>query len=174
MEQSPLTRVCDSQQRRHTPQTQKTPNDHRHRRFIRPQRDTTTTTTSTMSRQQQQRNRRRRTRGREEGGQNHGGQNHPGGFGFPQFFQNFRQSFDNIVHDFSNIAEGAARRTPTPRQHQQQQQQPQQQQPQQNPFSSQPAPPASARAIRQLPTIRVAPEDLVDPNNRECCICLEE
>ena len=123
-----------------------------------------------MSRQQQPRNRRRRARGREEGGQNHGGQNHPGGFGFPQFFQNFRHSFDNMVHDFSNIAEGAARRIPTPHQHQQQQQQ----QPQQNPFSSQPAPPASARAIRQLPTIRVAPEDLVDPNNRECCICLEE
>ncbi|CAJ1967037.1 unnamed protein product [Cylindrotheca closterium] len=34
-------------------------------------------------------------------------------------------------------------------------------------------PPASARAIRQLPTICVTPEDLVDPNNRECCICLE-
>eukprot|EP00980_Cylindrotheca_fusiformis_P008770 scaffold1869_cov122-Cylindrotheca_fusiformis.AAC.32 len=35
-------------------------------------------------------------------------------------------------------------------------------------------PPASSRAIRQLPTIRVSPEDLVDPSNRECCICLEE
>mmetsp|Transcript_10781 Transcript_10781/g.26066 ORF Transcript_10781/g.26066 Transcript_10781/m.26066 type:complete len:580 (+) Transcript_10781:110-1849(+) len=41
---------------------------------------------------------------------------------------------------------------------------------QQNP---QGAPPASAKAIRQLPTICVSPEDLVDPNNRECCICLE-
>eukprot|EP00934_Nitzschia_sp_Nitz4_P008036 Nitzschia sp. Nitz4//scaffold290_size23356//3169//5117//NITZ4_008486-RA/size23356-augustus-gene-0.33-mRNA-1//1//CDS//3329546087//8026//frame0 len=34
-------------------------------------------------------------------------------------------------------------------------------------------PPASARAIRQLPTIVVTPEDLVDETNRECCICLE-
>jgi hypothetical protein len=42
------------------------------------------------------------------------------------------------------------------------------------PESSRPAPPASARAIRQLPMIRVAPEDLVEPCNRECCICLEE
>lgn len=41
---------------------------------------------------------------------------------------------------------------------------------QQNP---QGAPPASARAIRQLPTICVKPEDLVDESNRECCICLE-
>ena len=47
------------------------------------------------------------------------------------------------------------------------QQAPPQQQPQRNP-------PASKRAIRQLPTVVVAPEDLVDPNNRECCICLEE
>jgi len=30
------------------------------------------------------------------------------------------------------------------------------------------------KAIKKLPTIRVAPEDLIDPNNRECCICLEE
>lgn len=43
------------------------------------------------------------------------------------------------------------------------------------PQSQQPRnPPASQRAIRQLPTVVVAPEDLVDPNNRECCICLEE
>jgi len=35
-------------------------------------------------------------------------------------------------------------------------------------------PPASSQAIRRLPTIRVAPEDLVDPCNRECCICLEK
>lgn len=44
----------------------------------------------------------------------------------------------------------------------------------QQPGFTQRAPPASARAIRQLPTIRVAPEDLIDPNNRECCVCLEE
>ena len=35
------------------------------------------------------------------------------------------------------------------------------------------APPASERAIRQLPEILVKPEDLVDENNRECCICLD-
>lgn len=35
------------------------------------------------------------------------------------------------------------------------------------------APPASSRAIRQLPEIIVRPEDLVDENNRECCICLD-
>ena len=34
-------------------------------------------------------------------------------------------------------------------------------------------PPASKRAIRQLPIVKVTPEDLVDENNRECCICLE-
>ena len=39
--------------------------------------------------------------------------------------------------------------------------------------NAQRTPPASARAIRQLPTILVTPEDLVDENNRECCICLE-
>jgi hypothetical protein len=50
---------------------------------------------------------------------------------------------------------------------------PQQQQQQQS-TDNQRIPPASARAIRQLPTIRVAPEDLVEPCNRECCICLEE
>lgn len=36
------------------------------------------------------------------------------------------------------------------------------------------APPISRKALRQLPTVTVAPEDLVDENNRECCICLEE
>eukprot|EP00978_Attheya_sp_CCMP212_P012872 scaffold32150_cov64-Attheya_sp.AAC.2 len=35
------------------------------------------------------------------------------------------------------------------------------------------APPASQKAIKQLPTVIVAPEDLVDENNRECCICFE-
>jgi hypothetical protein len=35
-------------------------------------------------------------------------------------------------------------------------------------------PPASTKALRQLPIVTVAPEDLVDENNRECCICLEE
>jgi hypothetical protein len=43
-----------------------------------------------------------------------------------------------------------------------------------NPPETQPHPPASTRAIRQLPTVSVTPEDLVDENNRECCICFEE
>lgn len=34
-------------------------------------------------------------------------------------------------------------------------------------------PPASGKALRQLPTVTVTAEDLVDENNRECCICLE-
>jgi hypothetical protein len=34
-------------------------------------------------------------------------------------------------------------------------------------------PPASSKAIRQLPTIRVADIDLLDESNRECCICFE-
>ena len=50
----------------------------------------------------------------------------------------------------------------------------QQQHEQQQQSNNQRAPPASTRALRQLPTIRVAPEDLIDPANRECCICLEE
>ena len=36
------------------------------------------------------------------------------------------------------------------------------------------APPASRKTIRQIPTVVVTPEDLVDETNRECCICLEE
>lgn len=47
-------------------------------------------------------------------------------------------------------------------------------QPQEPPASTQRVPPASVKAIKQLPTIRVAPEDLVDPNNRECCVCLDD
>ncbi|CAB9502068.1 protein ligase RNF181 [Seminavis robusta] len=35
-------------------------------------------------------------------------------------------------------------------------------------------PPASATALRQLPTISVTAADLVDASNRECCICFEE
>ena len=35
-------------------------------------------------------------------------------------------------------------------------------------------PPASSAALRQLPTIMVTAEDLVEPSNRECCICFEE
>jgi len=35
-------------------------------------------------------------------------------------------------------------------------------------------PAASKKALRQIPTIRVTPEDLIDESNRECCICMEE
>lgn len=42
------------------------------------------------------------------------------------------------------------------------------------PPETQPHPPASTKTIRQLPTVSVTPEDLVDENNRECCICFEE
>ena len=34
-------------------------------------------------------------------------------------------------------------------------------------------PPASQRALRSLPQISICPQDLIDPVNRECCICLE-
>lgn len=50
---------------------------------------------------------------------------------------------------------------------------PTQQQGQPNHTQEQRAPPASAQAIRKLPEILVKPEDLVDENNRECCICLD-
>lgn len=43
---------------------------------------------------------------------------------------------------------------------------------QQNPQARGP-PPASQRALKSLPRIRISKEDLVDPVNRECCICLE-
>jgi hypothetical protein len=36
------------------------------------------------------------------------------------------------------------------------------------------APPTATKTLRQLPIVTVSPEDLVDENNRECCICLEE
>ena len=45
---------------------------------------------------------------------------------------------------------------------------------QQVPPEQRPAPPASKRALRQIPTIVVTPDDLIDESNRECCICLEE
>lgn len=33
---------------------------------------------------------------------------------------------------------------------------------------------ASDKAVQQLRAVVITPEDLVDPSNRECCICLEE
>ena len=35
-------------------------------------------------------------------------------------------------------------------------------------------PPASQKAMRQIPTVALCAEDLTDENNRECCICFEE
>jgi hypothetical protein len=34
-------------------------------------------------------------------------------------------------------------------------------------------PPASAKALRELPVVTVQPADLIDPVNRECCVCYE-
>eukprot|EP00591_Stephanopyxis_turris_P001407 CAMPEP_0195508188 /NCGR_PEP_ID=MMETSP0794_2-20130614/1470_1 /TAXON_ID=515487 /ORGANISM="Stephanopyxis turris, Strain CCMP 815" /LENGTH=339 /DNA_ID=CAMNT_0040635093 /DNA_START=237 /DNA_END=1256 /DNA_ORIENTATION=- len=42
------------------------------------------------------------------------------------------------------------------------------------PQSATAVPPASAKAVRQLPTVTVSKEDLLDENNRECCICFED
>jgi len=89
-------------------------------------------------------------------------------------FSNIRNAFDNAAEDVSRRfagrrqrqrGNGSTRRTRT-RQHQPQQQAP--------PEPPQKAPPATAKAIKQLPTILVSPEDLIDPNNRECCICLDD
>ena len=44
---------------------------------------------------------------------------------------------------------------------------------QQQEHRPQTTPPASQRAIQQLPMVLVAPEDLVEESNRECCICFE-
>ena len=35
-------------------------------------------------------------------------------------------------------------------------------------------PPTSANALKKLPLIQIKPDDLVDPVNRECSICLEQ
>jgi len=46
-----------------------------------------------------------------------------------------------------------------------------QQQQQQQPAVT---PPASPAFLQKLPLVTVRPPDLIDPNNRECCICMEE
>jgi hypothetical protein len=92
---------------------------------------------------------------------------------FP-WLRNVRNSVDNVIHEFSHAAEDLTRNFeltaaqaarydttfPSPGGS--------------SPPVNQRAPPASDRAILQLPTIRVGPEDLIEPSNRECCICLEE
>lgn len=103
------------------------------------------------------------------------------------FFQNLpwlnnvQNVADAVVDDIAHAAEGVAESFGFHRDRMQQQQQQQQwrnqarqqQQAAQHAVNPNRIPPASARAIRQLPTIAVAPEDLVDENNRECCICME-
>ena len=90
-------------------------------------------------------------------------------FGFGGLFNNFsnnvRNSVDSFVHDLLETAPNFQPPSDATQFHRNASAPPAQ---------SQRAPPASARAIRQLPTITVASEDLVDPSNRECCICLEE
>ncbi|KAG7364913.1 ring finger domain containing protein [Nitzschia inconspicua] len=112
---------------------------------------------------------------------------------FPNFMNNVREHLDSVTQDvaaranrfrnsnndnnnhFGPDAAAAAAANlfgfggRPPSQSTQNPQQQQQQQQQQN----QRAPPASTKALRQLPTIRVSPEELSDPNNRECCVCLE-
>mmetsp|Transcript_28881 Transcript_28881/g.35121 ORF Transcript_28881/g.35121 Transcript_28881/m.35121 type:complete len:398 (-) Transcript_28881:326-1519(-) len=43
-----------------------------------------------------------------------------------------------------------------------------------NNAAPQKVPPVSRKALRQIPTVIVTPDDLADENNRECCICFEE
>jgi hypothetical protein len=110
-------------------------------------------------------------------------------FRFPAmpWLNNAGNTFNTAVQDFVEglvhpPEEAAGQRgffpmhTQQQRQRHRQQQQQQQQRHNSDPQNggNQGAPPASRRAIRQLPTIRVSPEDLVEPSNRECCICLEE
>ena len=90
-------------------------------------------------------------------------------------FGGIRNAFDGIADDFMQRIDDVSERFDPTRQAQtvgQTRQRPGQPPP--PPQEPQKARPASMKAIKKLPTIRVAPEDLIDPNNRECCICLEE
>ena len=96
-------------------------------------------------------------------------------------FSNVRNAFNNAARDVSQHFDHNRRRqqrtrtsAPSAPSAPSTQTHPNWQQPQEPPPSSQRAPPASTKAIKQLPTILVAPEDLVDPNNRECCVCLDD
>jgi len=88
--------------------------------------------------------------------------------------------FSNIRNAIDNATEDVSRRFARRRQRQRgnestRQTRTRQQQPQQAPPGPpQQAPPATAKAIKQLPTILVSPEDLIDPANRECCVCLDD
>ena len=105
-------------------------------------------------------------------------------------FENLRNAFNNVAEDVSQRFDDVSRRFDQNRPNEhgtndrsapvaaQARRRPTQQTrtstPTPAPAPLQRAPPASMKAIKKLPTIRVAPEDLIDPNNRECCICLEE
>ncbi len=108
------------------------------------------------------------------------------GFPFP-WINNIQNAVGTAVNGFARAADDVAESLRGPA-HEQQQPETWHQHPPIFPFffpspeaaqapppqaNPQRIPPASARAIRQLPTILVTPEDLVDENNRECCICLE-
>jgi hypothetical protein len=111
---------------------------------------------------------------------------------FPNLVNNVRSAIDNAAEGVSQHFEQNRRRSQSRRRNRSQEELPSQPrtpqasrsvpQEQQPPPPSPPpppppsgrAPPASQKAIRKLPTIAVAPEDLVDENNRECCICFEE
>ena len=105
------------------------------------------------------------------GGGNHPGQhpqqNQPDGGGggntnWSQFGHNVGQMAGDIGRDIGGLFGGGSGGAA-----QQQQQQAAAED------ESMKSPPASTRAIRTLPTVTVTPEDLVDPTNRECCICFE-
>ena len=96
-------------------------------------------------------------------------QNQPGGGGggggntnWSQFGHNVGQMAGDIGRDIGGLFGGGSAGAA-----QQQQQQAAAEE------ESMKSPPASTRAIRTLPTVTVTPEDLVDPTNRECCICFE-
>ena len=103
---------------------------------------------------------------------------------------NLQTAVGSVVNDIARAADDVVegfRNSQHPTNGGSQEQQQQQQQQQRFPFGfgTRPPPPhpqhpsnvrtptASDRAVRQLPEILVKPEDLVDENNRECCICLD-
>lgn len=47
-------------------------------------------------------------------------------------------------------------------------------QPQHQPQRPSVAPPASKRLLRNLPTVRVTSDDLIEETNKNCCICLDD
>jgi hypothetical protein len=95
-------------------------------------------------------------------------------FGNFPWLHNVRNAVDNVIHEFVHAAEDLTVNFEPPAAQAAQYDTTFPSRGGSSPPVNQRAPPASDRAIRQLPTIRVAPEDLIEPSNRECCICLEE